>query len=252
MCAEISQIKRVEQRVLNDLERVAPPPKARPATHRKTENERQLAEGSVGGGENLVIYTYIIQYSLGQSQHDEGTAFFRSMQDLFLVAQSRLERVPGFLSPRPNWVRTPLTRRRVCSPHLWFQGVGGRIHCLRERGWVDPIRTRGQTLWYSTVNGEVNFTCLQRNFSSLQRILPVCSAWCRWTCVWTATVRSTSTPPSSLWSAPHSISWQEWIQHAIHQIAKKTPTPKCRLYLCLIWFIDWRYSQSCWYFRLLL
>jgi hypothetical protein len=24
---------------------------------------------------------------------------------------------------------------------------------------------------------------------------------------------------------------------------------KCRLYWCLIEFIDWRYSQSCWYFR---
>ncbi len=29
----------------------------------------------------------------------------------------------------------------------------------------------------------------------------------------------------------------------------KTPNPKCRLYWCLIEFIDWRYSQSCWYFR---
>jgi hypothetical protein len=28
--------------------------------------------------------------------------------------------------------------------------------------------------------------------------------------------------------------------------------PKCRLYWCLIKFIDWRYSQSCWYFRPLL
>jgi hypothetical protein len=29
---------------------------------------------------------------------------------------------------------------------------------------------------------------------------------------------------------------------------KDTKT-KSRLYLCLIEFIDWRYSQSCWYFR---
>ncbi len=27
------------------------------------------------------------------------------------------------------------------------------------------------------------------------------------------------------------------------QISKKTPSPKCRLYWCLIEFIDWRYSQ---------
>jgi hypothetical protein len=29
----------------------------------------------------------------------------------------------------------------------------------------------------------------------------------------------------------------------------KTPNPKCRLYWCLIEFIDWRYSQWGWYFR---
>jgi hypothetical protein len=28
----------------------------------------------------------------------------------------------------------------------------------------------------------------------------------------------------------------------------KTPNPKCRLYRCLIEFIDWRYSQLCLYF----
>ncbi len=32
----------------------------------------------------------------------------------------------------------------------------------------------------------------------------------------------------------------------------KTPNPKCRLCWCLIEFTDWRYSQSCWYFRPLL
>jgi hypothetical protein len=30
------------------------------------------------------------------------------------------------------------------------------------------------------------------------------------------------------------------------QIIIKTPNPKCRLYWCLIEFIDWIYSQSCW------
>ncbi len=33
------------------------------------------------------------------------------------------------------------------------------------------------------------------------------------------------------------------------QTAIKTSNPKCRLYWCLINFIDWTYSQSCWYFR---
>ncbi len=32
------------------------------------------------------------------------------------------------------------------------------------------------------------------------------------------------------------------------QITIKTPNHKCRLQWCLIEFIDWRYSQSCWYF----
>jgi hypothetical protein len=32
----------------------------------------------------------------------------------------------------------------------------------------------------------------------------------------------------------------------------KTQNPKCRRHWCLIEFIDWRYSQSCWYFRPLL
>ncbi len=36
------------------------------------------------------------------------------------------------------------------------------------------------------------------------------------------------------------------------QISIKTPNPNCPLYWCLIKFIDWRYSQSCWYFRPLL
>ncbi len=35
----------------------------------------------------------------------------------------------------------------------------------------------------------------------------------------------------------------------IDQITIKTSKPNCRLYWCLIEFIDGRYSQSCWYFR---
>jgi hypothetical protein len=37
-------------------------------------------------------------------------------------------------------------------------------------------------------------------------------------------------------------------RYGMDQISTKTPNPECRLY-CLIEFIDWRYSQSCWYFR---
>ncbi len=39
------------------------------------------------------------------------------------------------------------------------------------------------------------------------------------------------------------------IQNNMDKITFKTPNPQCRLYWCLIEFIDWRYSQSCWYFR---
>ncbi len=38
----------------------------------------------------------------------------------------------------------------------------------------------------------------------------------------------------------------------IDQITIKTPNTKCLFYWCLIEFIDWRYSQSCWCFRPLL
>ncbi len=37
-------------------------------------------------------------------------------------------------------------------------------------------------------------------------------------------------------------------RYGMDQIDIKTPNPKCRLY-CLVEFINWRYSQSCWYFR---
>ncbi len=35
-------------------------------------------------------------------------------------------------------------------------------------------------------------------------------------------------------------------------LGRSTPNHKCRLYWYLIEFIEWRYSQSCWYFRPLL
>jgi len=41
----------------------------------------------------------------------------------------------------------PLTRRRVCSPLLWFMG-GIHTHCGRGGGGI-PVPTREQTLWYS-------------------------------------------------------------------------------------------------------
>jgi hypothetical protein len=40
-----------------------------------------------------------------------------------------------------------------------------------------------------------------------------------------------------------------FLRLSMDKITKKTPSPKCRLYWCLIEFIDWRYSQSCCYCR---
>ncbi len=75
-------------------------------------------------------------------------------------------------------------------------------------------------------------------------------------------IKLTANPPKpsvgySVWQSVqfilyHSISVQpigttyEW---TMDQISIKTPNPKCRLHWCLIELIDWRYSQSCWYFR---
>ncbi len=42
------------------------------------------------------------------------------------------------------------------------------------------------------------------------------------------------------------------LPRVMDQITIKTPNPKCHLYWCFIEFIDWRNSQSCWYFRPLL
>ncbi len=33
------------------------------------------------------------------------------------------------------------------------------------------------------------------------------------------------------------------------KIIVKTPNPRCCFYWCLIELVDWRYGQSCWYFR---
>jgi hypothetical protein len=55
-------------------------------------------------------------------------------------------------------------------------------------------------------------------------------------------------PPSCL----GLLSPKSWIVMPMDQITIKTPNSKCRLYWCLIELIDWRYSQSCWYFRPLL
>jgi hypothetical protein len=70
---------------------------------------------------------YIIQYSLRWSQHDIGTAFFLSIQDLFLVAQSRQSaRLPLQSSELGPPIPHPLAS--VASP-LWFRGGEDILAC---------------------------------------------------------------------------------------------------------------------------
>jgi hypothetical protein len=63
---------------------------------------------------------------------------------------------------------------------------------------------------------------------------------------------SSKSSPSGLLSRSAFASALSCITQIIHQITIEITNPKCRLYWCLIEFIDWRYSQSCWYFRTLL
>ncbi len=56
--------------------------------------------------------------------------------------------MPGFLSSRPiGSAPPPSSPAGECCPP-WFRGGGGHTR-LREMDWADPIRTRGQTQWYS-------------------------------------------------------------------------------------------------------
>ncbi len=57
--------------------------------------------------------------------------------------------------------------------------------------------------------------------------------------------------PKILYIARHFHTYVRY-SRVMDQISIKTPNPKCRLDWCLIEFIDWRYRQSCWYFRPLL
>jgi hypothetical protein len=49
-------------------------------------------------------------------------------------------------------------------------------------------------------------------------------------------------------SMAYTLHYSIW--QTMDLITIKTPNAKCRLCWCLIEFIGWRYSQSCWYFRL--
>ncbi len=66
------------------------------------------------------------------------------------VKSSQERRVELFLQSLELGLPYPFTRKRVNHlppPPLGFQGKGHTR--LREMRWVVPIRTGGQTLWYS-------------------------------------------------------------------------------------------------------
>ncbi len=52
----------------------------------------------------------------------------------------RVDRVPTFLSSRPNWDPHPLTPRRVCTPPPLVPG-GSTLACGRGGGGVDTLGT---------------------------------------------------------------------------------------------------------------
>ncbi len=59
-----------------------------------------------------------------------------------------VDRVPGTISSRPNWLTpAPLPQSSDVFP-LEPKGGGGNTR-LWERGRGEPILTKGQTLWYS-------------------------------------------------------------------------------------------------------
>jgi hypothetical protein len=53
----------------------------------------------------------------------------------------RVDRVPGFLSNRPKWVCSPLTRKRVLFPHPFGSGGGWGVG-----GGGDELPLAGEVL----------------------------------------------------------------------------------------------------------
>ncbi len=72
------------------------------------------------------------------------------MLDLYSFHR-RVDRVPGFLSSRPNWLLPPLHRLASVAPPPFGSGGGGGAHSLAGEGRAEPIRTKVQTLWYSRI-----------------------------------------------------------------------------------------------------
>ncbi len=62
---------------------------------------------------------------------------------------NRVDRVSGFLSSRANWLPRPSPARFASPPPPFGSKGGDMLSCGRGAG--EPIRTKGQKLWYSRI-----------------------------------------------------------------------------------------------------
>jgi hypothetical protein len=81
----------------------------------------------------------------------------------------RVDRVLGFFSSRPIWDPPPLLSAGECVPPLLVPGCGYIQYSHARKGWGVQIRTRVQTLWYSSyivyVLCGVIFKCLSNHYA---------------------------------------------------------------------------------------
>jgi hypothetical protein len=94
------------------------------------------------------------------------------MAIVFFTANHRVDRVPGLLSSRPNWLPPPSYPLASVAPHLLVpEGGGGDPgqNRLRERGGGSKFGRRDRQ---SGTLGKVQY-----NSSTLQTLLPQCTSF---------------------------------------------------------------------------
>ena len=118
------------------------------------------------------------------------------------------------------------------------------------------LRIHAVLLWCLLRVYRHNKTCwCSRRHTRVDLCTCTCSShWChhlahRGTSLCSPGLSHRSTPSFPIPTEVHLNTQHRVWPQSMGQISIKTPNPKCRLYWCLIEFIDWRYSQSCRYFR---
>jgi hypothetical protein len=109
-----------------------------------------LAKGGEGGGVSTPCSAHLEPSQGHRSLLRQHTRLLlrHLLCGMQYVPDHREGRVLSFFSSRRNWDSpNPSPEGRVFPPPPWFRGEEHTR--LRERGWVVPIPTRGQTLWYS-------------------------------------------------------------------------------------------------------